>query len=168
MFMFLLNKKRFGRKELVWFLALALLMSFLVSVVSIWSVWNPFTRSLEFHDDEFLGIFPGSKFSYPLYLGVYHTPHSSLSMIGGSISGRVVVSIFLADVKVAEVGGAFEYAPIYGSAPVHYSFSFPVFSDNVGFFVFLLVVFVLLNSVEALVVIPLAYLHVRKNWHVER
>jgi len=147
---FRLRNGNLNKKSWTVVVSFALLVSFILAFVSVWSVWTPNTTNWDFHGGEFNGYIPWSMLSFPLRMSVYHTPFVRLLYDGNSISGNVSFNVFLTNTKVIEFTGVFRYAPMFGKVPLLYSINFPFFNSGEAFFVFLTVFFALFNFVGAL------------------
>lgn len=155
--LFRLWKKPLNRRLWLVFVFFALIVSFILSVVSVWSVWNPSITNWDFYGGEFNGSLPWSKLSYPFHMSVYHTPFVRLLYDGINIRGEVAFNIFLTTAKVGQINGTFTYPPIFGRTSLSYSINFPFFNSGAAFFAFLTIFFFFFNMIGALLALALLF-----------
>jgi len=152
----LLPKKRARRIFWVMVLILACIFSCLLAYASVTSVWRPYQMQDDVALGEYEGVFPWAKLSYPFYLNVFHSPVDQWWDDGRYIYGQARFSIFIANLKVTEADGTFWFRMIEGPAPLHYSIDVIFLSDPETFYVFLIILFTILNIIGALLGIVFA------------
>jgi len=148
-------RKKLLRKHWYMLFSLGFVLTFLVSFVSVWSAWNPYTLSGHLHEGNNSGA---SGLSYPLQMNVYLAP---LTDQGNLIVGNVSFDVLIANEKLLETNGTLSYDLITAlkgaSGPVSYQLGSPFFSDAIGFFGFLLLLFTMFNVVGFALGLILAY-----------
>ncbi len=137
-------------------IVLFVVFSFSLAYLSVSSVWTPHALSDDvFYQEEhahgeFAGSFPWSELSYPLTLGVVHTPFKQLIFQYPNAYGEVRLDVFFADSSVVRINGTFWYFyPVMGPMPLQYKID-SLFSDPSQFFGFLIGLYALVNLIGAL------------------
>ena len=144
----LMTKKKLVRKHWLMLFSFGLVFTFLVSFVSVWSVWSPYKRSdslNEYWETKYSGA---SSLSYPLELSVYVAPLPNRNF---TAMQNISFDVSVANQNVLETNGTLSFdigtALIGNPALLSYQLGPPFYSDAIGFFGFLLFLFVLFNMV---------------------
>jgi hypothetical protein len=150
------KEAKLSRKIWVVIIVLALMLSFLLAYVSVTSVWRPHRMQHDYFDvqnsaDEYEGVFPWAKLSYPFYLNLFHgVPFNPLSQNdNGFVYGQARFSIFIANVRIIAISSTCWYAEVRGWTPLYYRVDF-IFSNPDAFYDFLIALFTTLNVIGAL------------------
>jgi disulfide bond formation protein DsbB len=152
------TKKKLLRKHWYMLFSLGFVLAFIVSFVSVWSVWSPYERSDSLHEYWETKYSGASSLSYPLELSVYVVP---LPVRNFTAVQNISFDVSVANQKVLETNGTLSFdigtALIGNPAPLSYQLGPPFHSDAIYFFGFLLFLFTLFNMVAAALGLILAY-----------
>jgi hypothetical protein len=152
---FLSMKKKLLKRHWYMLFSLGLVLTFLVSFVSVWTAWNPYALIGYLHEGNNSGI---SGLSYPLQMNVFLAP---LTQQGNLEVGNVSFDVLLANAKLLETNGTLSYDLITAlkgaQAPVSYQLGSPFFSNAIGFFGFLLLLFTMFNMTAFALGLILSY-----------
>lgn len=164
----LLTKKKLVRKHWLMLFSFGLIFTFLISFISVWSVWSPYERSgslYEYWETKYSGA---SSLSYPVELSVYVAPLLNRNF---TAVYNISFDVSVANQNVLETNGTLSFdigTALEGNpgAPLSYQLGPPFSSDAVYFFGFLLFLFILFNMVGFVLGLVLCYvisrvLHVR-------
>jgi hypothetical protein len=167
LFLVLPKKAKLNKKIWVFTIVLALALSLLLAYNSVTSVWRPHRMQHDYLDvqnsaGEYEGVSPWSKLSYPFSLNVFHElppldgdylPQNDIRF--GYEYGQVRFTLLIVNLRTIMFNGTYWFSPVRGWTPMHYEIYF-IFSNQDGFYDFLIALFTTLNMLGALLGIIVA------------